>query len=88
MSVPDIAIALLAEYEIVPALRLDRAAFPRHEYRVQYGETDLAFLSRLLEEAGIAFVFADPDASGTLRFAERIVICDGGRFDTLVAIPL
>lgn len=27
------------------------------------------------------------DASGALRFAERIVVCDGGRFDTLVAIP-
>jgi anthranilate 1,2-dioxygenase small subunit/terephthalate 1,2-dioxygenase oxygenase component beta subunit len=27
------------------------------------------------------------DASGALRFAERIAICDGGRFDTLVAIP-
>jgi 3-phenylpropionate/cinnamic acid dioxygenase small subunit len=28
------------------------------------------------------------DATGTLRFAERIVVCDGARFDTLVAIPL
>src|SRR4030088_1604620 len=28
-----------------------------------------------------------PDASGALRFAERIVVCDGRRFDTLVAIP-
>lgn len=27
-------------------------------------------------------------ADGTLRFAERIVVCDSGRFDTLVAIPL
>lgn len=27
------------------------------------------------------------DASGALKFAERIVVCDGGRFDTLVAIP-
>ena len=27
------------------------------------------------------------DESGTLKFAERIVVCDGGRFDTLVAIP-
>ena len=27
------------------------------------------------------------DTSGALRFAERLVICDGRRFDTLVAIP-
>jgi 3-phenylpropionate/cinnamic acid dioxygenase small subunit len=27
------------------------------------------------------------NGDGTLRFAERIVICDGSRFDTLVAIP-
>ena len=25
---------------------------------------------------------------GVLRFAERVVVCDSGRFDTLVAIPL
>ena len=29
-----------------------------------------------------------PDDTGGLRFAERIVICDSPRFDTLVAIPL
>jgi 3-phenylpropionate/cinnamic acid dioxygenase small subunit len=28
-----------------------------------------------------------PDASGALKFQERIVVCDGQRFDTLVAIP-
>jgi 3-phenylpropionate/cinnamic acid dioxygenase small subunit len=28
------------------------------------------------------------DADGTLRFAERVVVCDSSRFDTLVAIPL
>ncbi|WP_422003332.1 aromatic-ring-hydroxylating dioxygenase subunit beta [Reyranella sp.] len=28
-----------------------------------------------------------PDATGAPRFAERIAVCDGGRFDTLVAIP-
>ena len=28
------------------------------------------------------------DATGTLRFAERIVVCDSPRFDTLLAIPL
>jgi anthranilate 1,2-dioxygenase small subunit/terephthalate 1,2-dioxygenase oxygenase component beta subunit len=29
-----------------------------------------------------------PDEAGALRFAERLVICDSPRFDTLVAIPL
>ncbi|HUB48849.1 MAG TPA: aromatic-ring-hydroxylating dioxygenase subunit beta [Acetobacteraceae bacterium] len=28
------------------------------------------------------------DADGGLRFAERLVICDSSRFDTLLAIPL
>ena len=28
------------------------------------------------------------DADGSLRFAERIVVCDSSRFDTLLAIPL
>ncbi|MBV8393514.1 MAG: nuclear transport factor 2 family protein [Alphaproteobacteria bacterium] len=27
------------------------------------------------------------DGDGKLRFAERLVVCDGDRFDTLVAIP-
>lgn len=29
-----------------------------------------------------------PDPNGVLRFAERIVVCDSQRFDTLLAIPL
>ena len=28
-----------------------------------------------------------PDDAGALRFIERIAVCDGSRFDTLVAIP-
>jgi anthranilate 1,2-dioxygenase small subunit len=28
------------------------------------------------------------DQGGNLRFAERIVVCDSGHFDTLLAIPL
>ena len=28
------------------------------------------------------------DDAGTLRFAERVVVCDSGHFDTLLAIPL
>jgi anthranilate 1,2-dioxygenase small subunit/terephthalate 1,2-dioxygenase oxygenase component beta subunit len=28
------------------------------------------------------------EADGALRFAERVVVCDSGHFDTLLAIPL
>jgi 3-phenylpropionate/cinnamic acid dioxygenase small subunit len=39
----------------------------------------------------VAGVFLDRlrrDASGAWRYAERIVVCDSQRFDTLLAIPL
>jgi 3-phenylpropionate/cinnamic acid dioxygenase small subunit len=37
-----------------------------------------------------AGIYADRivQASGELKFAERIVVCDSSRFDTLLAIPL
>jgi anthranilate 1,2-dioxygenase small subunit/terephthalate 1,2-dioxygenase oxygenase component beta subunit len=38
--------------------------------------------------AGVYLDRAQPDADGVLRFAERIVVCDSSRFDTLLAIPL
>ena len=31
-------------------------SYPKLEYKVQYGETDYAFMSRLAEEAGIVRV--------------------------------
>ena len=63
LTLPEIAGVVLAEWGIEPLLELDATSFPRFEYRVQYGETDFAFLSRILEEAGVAYVFRDPDLS-------------------------
>ncbi|MCC6554908.1 MAG: type VI secretion system tip protein VgrG, partial [Polyangiaceae bacterium] len=70
LSVPGIARALLAEWGIDASFHIDEAAYPRLEYRVQYGETDYAFLCRQLEDAGISFAFAD-DGEGT-----RLVLAD------------
>jgi 3-phenylpropionate/cinnamic acid dioxygenase small subunit len=38
--------------------------------------------------AGLYLDQVREDAAGALRFAERLVICDSPRFDTLLAIPL
>ncbi len=71
LSIPSIVDAILSEWEIKPTWRIDRASYPALEYRVQYGESDFAFTTRLLEEAGIAYFFADDDKDGT-----RLVLAD------------
>ncbi len=38
--------------------------------------------------AGVYLDRLREDTDGSLRFAERLVICDSSRFDTLLAIPL
>jgi type VI secretion system secreted protein VgrG len=65
-SVVDIAETLLAEWNVEHDVRLERRSHPPLELRIQYGETDYAFLSRLLEEAGISFTFASDPERGTV----------------------
>ncbi|MEZ4312211.1 MAG: phage late control D family protein [Polyangiaceae bacterium] len=52
----DIALLLLGEWGIEPVQRIS-GTYKKRKYRVQYGETDFAFLSRMLEDAGISFFF-------------------------------
>jgi type VI secretion system secreted protein VgrG len=59
-SAPEIAEELLAEWHIDVERRLAED-HQRLEYRVQYNESDLAFLGRILGEAGISYFF---DAEG------------------------
>ncbi len=56
LSELDIARTLLAEWGEKPIERLG-GTYKKRKYRVQYGESDFAFLSRMLEEAGISFHF-------------------------------
>ncbi|MBK9263168.1 MAG: type VI secretion system tip protein VgrG [Polyangiaceae bacterium] len=55
-TIPDIVQKVLTEWQIEPVLKLS-ASYPEHEYRVQYNETDFAFICRMLEEAGITYYF-------------------------------
>src|SRR5262249_3400542 len=41
-------------------------SYPKLEYKVQYGESDYHFISRLFEEAGIAFTFPNDMAKGSV----------------------
>ncbi len=65
-SIPDIADELLDEWSVPRLWKIDRPSYPKLEFKVQYGESDLAFLERLFEEAGVAFTFANDIASASL----------------------
>ena len=52
----DIALTLLSEWGIAPVSKLG-ATYKKRKYRVQYAESDFAFLGRMLEDAGISFYF-------------------------------
>ncbi|MFS8067065.1 MAG: contractile injection system protein, VgrG/Pvc8 family, partial [Byssovorax sp.] len=84
VSIPDIVDRVLAEWSLVPVWRIARDQYPRLELRVQYGESDLDFVRRLLEEAGISFYFADDLEKGS-----QLVFHDDPQGNTLrVGLPI
>jgi type VI secretion system secreted protein VgrG len=72
LNAPDIVKKIVAKWKISPspAWRINPTRYPKLEYRVQYGETDLAFINRILEEAGISYFFED-DGQGS-----RLILSD------------
>lgn len=78
----EIARTVLGERRVALTARVTEANLARHELRVQYGETDLDFVSRLLEEAGLSYFFeSDGEAS-------RLVLTDGPEHAEALATPL
>lgn len=63
LTVPEIVFAILDEWKI-PYDKDLKEPHRKHEYRVQYNETDFAFISRLLEEEGISYWFDHAIKSG------------------------
>ena len=60
MSELDIVKKLLGEWGVEMELKL-KEQYKKRKYRVQYGESDYTFLSRMLEDAGITFYFEEKD---------------------------
>jgi type VI secretion system secreted protein VgrG len=71
VSIPGIVKMILDEWKIEHDFRIDEARYPPVELRTQYGESDYAFVSRLLEEVGISAWFVDAGAE-----ASRLVLGD------------
>ncbi len=69
LSEPEIAARLLEEWGIPHEARLSETYKPR-DYRTQYDESDHAFLSRMLEDAGISYFFADKDGETMLFLSD------------------
>ena len=73
-TVPDIVEAVLKEAGFAPAdYRLDiQGTYEEQEYRVQYRETDLNFISRLMEHEGIFYFFEHTGDRDVLVIADTI----------------
>ncbi|MCY1061621.1 type VI secretion system tip protein TssI/VgrG [Nannocystis sp. SCPEA4] len=76
-STVDIVLGLLREHGIAtPRVRtvLHQTYAPR-DYCVQYRESDLAFISRLLEEDGIFYYFEHTEADHVLVLCDNSAVC-------------
>ena len=79
LSVPEIVKKVLDEWKVTYGFGGKRQAAPgglsasyaKREYCVQYRETDLAFISRLLEEEGIGWLFDHADGKHTLVLVDE-----------------
>src|SRR5262245_46482800 len=69
MSVPDIARQIFNDLGFTDFKVQLQGTFEPREYCVQYRETDLNFVSRLMEEEGIFYFFEHTDGKHTLVLA-------------------
>jgi len=80
LSIPDIVTTVLKQHDIDSdsALWHLSQTYPALPYNVQFGETDLEYVERLLSEVGISYWFSVKDGLDILNFAD-----DNAKFTTL-----
>ncbi len=62
----DIVKKMLGEWGVAFEERLDAGNYKPRKYRCQYGETDFAFLSRMLEDAGATYYFEQKEGKSVM----------------------
>ncbi len=65
MSIPDIVDEVFDRWYMDRVWEIDRALYKKLDFKVQYDESDYTFVARLLEEAGISFMFVHGDEKGS-----------------------
>src|SRR5262249_12419718 len=104
ISEPDIALKILKEWDIDPKVQIDRKAYKKRKYRVQYAESDFDFVNRVLEDAGIAYYFeqekdgtrlvisdtphTNPKRRGSLSFSDETSTVKKGEQETVSAVRM
>lgn len=79
-SIPEIVKLVLQERGVVDLADRLTVSYDPLDYCVQYNETDFDFVSRLLEDAGIAYFFEHTTAAHTLVLTDDVsghVVCAG-----------
>ena len=73
VTIVDIVDQIMSKWRLTPVWNVQRDKYKKLEYKVQYGESDYAFVCRLLEEAGICFTFPDDESHGSrVTFWDKI----------------
>jgi len=80
LSIPDIVTTVLKQHDIESdsALWHLSQTYPALPYNVQFGETDLEYVERLLSEIGVSYWFSVKDGKDVLNFTD-----DNSKFTTL-----
>ena len=79
-NVPDIIKQVFKDAGMEMYYSLDVQSYPEREYVTQYQESDLAFISRLMEESGIWYFFSESPVAAKSVFSaityEKMIITD------------
>ena len=70
-TLPNHVNTILTEHGITSATDYG-ATYTSQEFRVQYRESDFAFVSRLLEEVGIYYYFTHSNSATTLKLSDKL----------------
>jgi type VI secretion system secreted protein VgrG len=70
LSVPEIVKKVLKDWSIEADWQIGE--YPKLEFKTQYGESDFAFITRLLEGVGISYLHRDVEGETKLLFSDKI----------------